>query len=234
MSSAIEGLQRLIDDYVGSTDGIQVLEAGCGSMSKVNLGKNVRMVGIDISEKQLDRNEVLHEKILGDVHTYPLPRRSFDIIICWDVLEHLENPRKALENFFNACKPNGLIILAFPNLFSLKGVLTKFTPHLVHVWYYRYLLGMKDAGKDDQPPFVTRFRLAMTYPAIRQLAISANATVAYFAFRESPDMRFIRDKYWFINVLLKTTSFISRNLTLGAVDLINSDCIMVLRAGPAN
>jgi SAM-dependent methyltransferase len=229
MSNAVNKLQQIIDEFLSSGRKVELLEAGCGSMSKVQLNGNVHITGIDISQKQLDRNLYLHEKILGDIHTYPLPDRAFDLIICWDVLEHLEDPRKALESFFRTCKPKGLIILAFPNLFSLKGIITKLMPYQVAIWYYKFLLGVKDAGKDDQPPFPSKLRLAMAYPAIRKLGRSRNASVEFFSFRESPDMKFVRENFWVMNALLTSASFISKFLTFGKIDAMNSDCIMVLR-----
>jgi SAM-dependent methyltransferase len=233
MSDAIGELQRLIDDYAGAGGTIRLLEAGCGSMSKVRLGSNVQIVGIDISEKQLARNNDLHERILADIQTYKLPEQSFDMIICWDVLEHLNDPLKALSNFFSAAKPGGLIILAFPNLFSLKGLITKLTPHAVHVWYYRRLLHVPNAGANDTPPFMTPFRLSATYPSIRRHARSYHASVAFLGFRESPDMQYVRRNYWFMNVVMKSASAITRFLTFGRIDAIHSDCILVLRAGAA-
>jgi 2-polyprenyl-3-methyl-5-hydroxy-6-metoxy-1,4-benzoquinol methylase len=231
MPDPVSELQRLIDGYGGSGTPIRLLEAGCGSMSKVRLGENVRITGIDISEKQLARNDGLHERILADIQTYPLPEHSFDIIICWDVLEHLDDPASALRNFFRATKPGGLIILAFPNLFSLKGIITKFTPHPVHIWYYKRLLHVPNAGELDTPPFETRLRASATYPAIRRMAAAHKAVVAFFALRESHDMRYVRSKMPIMNVVMKTASFLSRTLTLGRFDAIQSDCIMVLRAG---
>ena len=229
MANAVENLQQIVDDYLTPERTFTVLEAGCGSMSKLRLKRNIHVIGIDISEKQLQRNTELDERLLGDIQTYPLPGCSFDIIICWDVLEHLPDPRKALENFLRSCKPNGLIILAFPNLFSLKGVITKLTPHRVHIWYYKYFLGAEDPGRDDQPPFPTALRLSMSYPAIWKLAGSRNATVQFFAFRESPDMQTVRRKFRIMNALFSTAGVLSRICSFGRIDATNSDCIMVLR-----
>lgn len=231
MADAIGDVQRLIDDYTAQDRTIRLLEAGCGSMSKLRLSPNVQVTGVDISEKQLARNTELCERILGDIQTCSLPTRSFDVIICWDVLEHLHNPQLALTNFFRAIKPDGLIILAFPNLYSLKGMITKLTPHFVHVWYYRHLLHTPEAGLHDTPPFVTPFRLAATYPSIRQLAAANHARVQYFALRESNDMRYVRRNFRFIAFIMRTASIISRLLTLGRIDAMDSDCIMVLRSG---
>src|SRR5581483_9567168 len=232
MSNPIDDVQRLIDEYLASHHDVTILEAGCGSMSKVNFGVNARTVGIDISEQQLRRNTELDEKILGDLHTYPLPQKNFDIIICWDVLEHLEGPRQVLRNFFEACKPGGLIILAFPNLYSFKGVITKLTPHRIHAWYHQYPRGVKDAGTKDPCPFPPPFRLAIAHTKIKKLAEQHHVAVEFFSFRESGDMRFLRQSYFVLNTLFNFVSVFSRALTLGMLDAINSDCVMVLRRNP--
>ncbi len=230
MPSALDQLQRFVDDYLRSRPTVRLLEAGCGSMSKIRLSGNVFVVGIDVSAKQLERNQGLHERILGDIQTFPLAEQSFDLIICWDVLEHLDDPVKALRNFFRAVRPGGLIILAFPNLYSVKGLITKLTPYPVHLWYYTHLLHVQNAGANDTPPFVTPFRLAVTYPAIRRLTKAHQGEVAFFAPRESPDMLYVRKKFWFMNLIMMTASLVSIALTFGRIDVAHSDCIMILRA----
>ena len=232
MSDVLSELQRVIDSHLASGDGFRLLEAGCGSMSKVQLSEKVHITGIDISEMQLARNNSLDERIVGDIQTWKFPKHSFDIIICWEVLEHLNYPDRALDNFFDSVKPGGLIILAYPNLYSLKGMITKFTPHQVHIWYYRHLLHRPDAGINDTAPFTTPFRSAATYPTIRRLAKSHSATEVFFALRESSSMQYVRQNFWALNLIMKTASFASRALTMGRVDLIQSDVIQVLQTSP--
>jgi SAM-dependent methyltransferase len=233
MSDALRQLQQLIDEYVSTVPCPRILEAGCGSMSKVRLPGTAYIVGMDISKLQLERNPGLHEKILADIQTVKLPGKSFDMIICWDVLEHLEAPQKAIANLLASAKPGGLLILAFPNLYSVKGLVTKLTPHSVHVWYYKKLLHVENAGQKDTPPFTTPLKLGATFPAIIRQGKALNASVSLFAFRESTDMQYVRRNFWIMNVVMKTASWISRMVTLGRADAIHSDCILVLRAGAA-
>ncbi len=70
----------------------RVLEAGCGSSSRVALPAGRWLVGVDIAPRQLDKNTVLDEKHLGDLQTFSLPGAGFDLILCWDVIEHLPHP----------------------------------------------------------------------------------------------------------------------------------------------
>lgn len=147
-------LQNILNKVV-LRDCLQVLEAGCGSRSHIELPASAVIAGIDISEKQLKRNIGLAIKIHGDIQTHDLGTELYDLIICWDVLEHVENPILALKNFFRAVRPKGFILLAFPNVLSLWGLATKFTPHWVHVYFYRKIFGNTNAGLEDNGPFPT-------------------------------------------------------------------------------
>src|SRR5258708_26398160 len=139
MSQEIQNLQFFLDRELFSHSSVRVLEAGCGSASNLNFAGQVQLVGIDISEKQLARNTVLHEKIVGDVQSYEFPPDSFDAIICSDVLEHLSQPELPLRQFAHAIKPGGLVILTLPNVLSLKGFVTKILPHTFHNLTCRYI-----------------------------------------------------------------------------------------------
>src|SRR5439155_1728066 len=88
------------------------------------------------------------EKILGDIQTYPLPN-DLDAVVCWDVLEHLPEPDRALRNFFQAVKPGGVIVVKSPNTRSLKALVTKLTPLRFHTWYYRRLLRLLAGHRPD-------------------------------------------------------------------------------------
>jgi 2-polyprenyl-3-methyl-5-hydroxy-6-metoxy-1,4-benzoquinol methylase len=176
----IPNLQAFLDKELARRESVRVLEAGCGSSSYMNFGEKVCLVGIDISEKQLQRNMVLQEKIVGDIQQYDLPPASFDIIVCWDVLEHLPRPELALRRFARAAKTNGLVIIKVPNVLSVKGLVTKFLPHALHVMAYRYIYSEKDAGKNDTAPFKTYLRFSIAANAIKKLCAEEGLQTAYF------------------------------------------------------
>jgi SAM-dependent methyltransferase len=127
-------------------------------------------VGIDLDPDALARNARIDERIVGDILTYPFQPDSFDVILCQDVLEHLPEPAVALRNFARWVKPGGRIILGFPNVMSLKGLITKFTPHAFHLWFYRRILGSKLAGTPGYGPYRTYLRFAISPRNIRKLA----------------------------------------------------------------
>jgi 2-polyprenyl-3-methyl-5-hydroxy-6-metoxy-1,4-benzoquinol methylase len=142
----------------------RVLEAGGGALSHLAVPARSHITVIDISQEQLDRNHYAHEKVLGDLHTHEFPRESFDIIVCWNVLEHLENPKRVLEAFVRWLSPGGVIVIAAPNPLSLTGLITKFTPHSFHVWVLKNVLGAPAAGQPGKGPFPTYMDKSM-YPS---------------------------------------------------------------------
>ena len=97
-----------------------ILDAGCGSGAVVNsLPKNFkRVVGLDFSEKAL--GYVLTEKVLAGIEDIPFEDKSFDLAICSEVLEHLDEDiySKALIELQRISKK--YIILTVPNNENLK------------------------------------------------------------------------------------------------------------------
>jgi 2-polyprenyl-3-methyl-5-hydroxy-6-metoxy-1,4-benzoquinol methylase len=47
--------------------------------------------------------------------------RQFDVVICSEVIEHLENPRLTLRSIRSALKPGGTLLLTMPNQESLRS-----------------------------------------------------------------------------------------------------------------
>ncbi len=66
----ITALNELIEEHFSKKEKVEVLEAGCGSITRLNVPSNFNVTGIDISQKQLDRNRYLNNKICADIQEY--------------------------------------------------------------------------------------------------------------------------------------------------------------------
>ena len=134
---------------------LRVYEAGGGSTSwlPADVLSRSEIVVVDIDKQQLENNRYAQEKILGNIESCTFPAASFDLIVCFNVIEHLDSPPAAIERFSEALRPGGLLLIGAPNPRSLSGVVTRYTPHAFHVWYYRVVLKKSDAGHPGQPPF---------------------------------------------------------------------------------
>ena len=224
----VEAVQALVDQEAPRGRPRRVLEAGCGSLSHLALAGD-HVTGIDISVEQLARNAALAEKIHGDLESYPLPAAAYDLVISWDVLEHLPAPERALENLARSLAPGGLLILAFPNRDSIKGLVTRLTPHRFHVWAYRRLWGVERAGEGDRAPFRTFLRPAVSGAGIRAFAdrhrLQIRRAIAY----ESLMQRRLRKNHPLVDLAYRGVGGLFRLLTGGRLDPIPSDLLFVLQ-----
>jgi SAM-dependent methyltransferase len=151
-------LQQFLDSLFSEGQFDAILDAGCGRDLWLALPSSAHVVGLDTSHQALEQNPAIDEGLVGDVQTYPLPSESYDAVVCWMVLEHLPDPVAALANMARSLRPGGLLVIGVPNLWSLKGIVTKITPHRFHVWAYRRIVGDPNAGKPGRAPFRTYFR----------------------------------------------------------------------------
>lgn len=184
-------LQKYLDMVLKNKETIRVLEAGCGSMNQIELKQKKHITGIDISQKQLDRNINLDDKILGDLQYYNYQPEIFDLIVCWDVLEHIPNPLLVLDGFTIAIKKEGLIILKLPNVLSFKGLLTKYLPLYFHTLVYKHIYKSKRIYEVDGGPFKTYLRFSIAPNALSKYFIRHNLKIVYFDFfdfGEDPDL----------------------------------------------
>jgi len=137
------------------TGPIRVLEPGGGKRTHVPLPAGSHVTVVDIDPEVLARNgrTVATTLLLGDIET--MDYGEFDLVICWDVLEHLENPAAAIDRMIAALAPGGLLIIKGPVLASLKGLITRFSPFWVHVLFYKVMMGSPKAGQPGYAPFRT-------------------------------------------------------------------------------
>jgi SAM-dependent methyltransferase len=188
MVAAKRPVQELVDD-VRARGGSVALEAGCGSASHLQLDGVERLVGIDISAAQLERNTGLNERVVGDLETYRFPAQSFDLILIWDVLEHLDRPLAALDNLLAATRPGGLLVVAVPNLRSLKGLIAKVTPHWFHAATVRRAYPYWPTDEEDIGPFPTRLRRSIAPGHLREYARQRGLRVRHLVVYESEFQR---------------------------------------------
>ena len=96
-----------------------------GGGLRINPSKNNRRRENEWIEPYLGRvNYVILDKVadyrpdlVGDIHDLPLPDNSVDAIICMSVLEHVEEPHRAVAEMHRVLKPGGFCYIDVPFLF---------------------------------------------------------------------------------------------------------------------
>jgi len=226
----VAALQSLVARRTAGRRPVRVLEAGCGQYpSPLGLDGRARIVGIDVSSAQLERNEWAQEKILGDITSHEFGAAEFDVIVCWDVLEHLPNPEAALERFVQAVRPDGLVVIKVPNVLSGKGLITKLSPHWFHVLVYRYVFGYENPGVDDRPPFRTFLRLSIAPRGLRRFARAHDMEIEMCGTYEADKQQFVRSKLRLRGLPWRLVRGLVRIVTLGYVDPEATELIFVMR-----
>jgi 2-polyprenyl-3-methyl-5-hydroxy-6-metoxy-1,4-benzoquinol methylase len=220
-------IRDVISDKVNSllqgNSHVKLLEAGCGSSSHVRINDVVYAVGIDISKEQLEANTVVQERILGDIQEYPLPKEEFDVAVCWMVLEHVPRPEDAILNMFGSLKPQGLLILGIPNLYSIKGIVTKMTPFWFHESFYKLM-------KYQSRHFPTYLRTSILPKRLMRFAGDQGFSVEFCKLEEGTVAKRFRNRFWIADAAFSAVDSLTQFVTFGKTQSILLDnCFLILR-----
>jgi len=109
-----------------------VLEVGCGAgMFALAIKKHLpalSVCGCDIDERAINLAKERETRVdfrFGDVYKLPYESASFDAVVSFDVLEHLEEPNKALDEVRRVLKAGGLFHLYVPcegDVYTIYGI----------------------------------------------------------------------------------------------------------------
>ncbi|WP_417449436.1 class I SAM-dependent methyltransferase [Kordiimonas sp.] len=141
--------------------------AGAGIIDCMNFRGLVRSAtGIDLDER-VTENPFLDKGFIGDVTQTPFDDGSFDIIICDNVMEHIEKPEAFLDEVARLLKPGGIFLGKTPNKWHYMPLIAANTP----LWFHKFYNKLR--GRNEEDTFPTHYRLN-TPADVRRLASGAN------------------------------------------------------------
>lgn len=210
---------------------LSVYEAGGGSTCFLpsDVLRRAHVTVVDIDQEQLRNNDYAQQTILGDIQTYRFAPGSFDLVTCYNVIEHIPDVEAALTGFFQSLKPGGLVVIAAPNPKSLSGVVTRCTPHWFHIWFYRHVRGRKLAGLPGQPPFPTFFHSLVAPAKLVAFAEQHGMRVIYRREHESPRFPEMRARTPLFAALLDAFAATANQLLFRNADVRRGDYHLILR-----
>lgn len=116
ISSCKTAVKGYIEQYAQGVKGSKILDIGCGDGEYTSLfchDKN-EVVGLDL-KNTVKREFKKFKFVKGDAECLPFPNGSFDLVISFDVLEHIYDDKRAIREVYRVLRKNGKIFLETPN-----------------------------------------------------------------------------------------------------------------------
>jgi SAM-dependent methyltransferase len=112
----------------------RVLDVGCGHADLLApiLARAASVVGVDPDPRALEANSVIGEKVVGRAEQLPFADGSFDLVLMAWVVEHLDEPYRAVRELRRVLRPGGRVILLTPNAWNYTTWLIRAIPHRFH------------------------------------------------------------------------------------------------------
>jgi SAM-dependent methyltransferase len=120
--------------------GVRVLDVGSGRRPAIPPAQRppgVSYVGLDLSTEELRAAPPgsYDELIEADIVTLqPELIGRFDLVVSWQVFEHVRPLADALENIRRYLVPGGLLVAQLSGRYSLFAIINQLVPHRVGVW----------------------------------------------------------------------------------------------------
>jgi SAM-dependent methyltransferase len=110
---------------VPAADGARVLDigAGHGSMSRRLLDAGYAVSACDLCPQNFQVPDIECRQVNAD-GALPYDDGSFDLVICIEVVEHLESHRRLFSEVRRVLAPDGRFVFTTPNVLSLKSRMT--------------------------------------------------------------------------------------------------------------
>lgn len=122
-------------------DGTSLVDVGCGigEFSKY-LPASVDFLGVELSSKSVGIAKTLGRNVqqLDIINAPEHLKNSFDVVTCFQVLEHVTDIHPFFSALVSLCKPEGLVVIAVPNNDGFMGagvnIILNMPPHHVLLW----------------------------------------------------------------------------------------------------
>lgn len=112
----------------GLARGAAVLDAGCGvgyGTAILAQRSGAHVLGVDVAGAVLDAvrptmpaNVELQQ---ADLYSLPHADASFDTVVCFELIEHVDEPGRVVKELARVLKPDGLLIISTPNADVSEG-----------------------------------------------------------------------------------------------------------------
>jgi 2-polyprenyl-3-methyl-5-hydroxy-6-metoxy-1,4-benzoquinol methylase len=116
---------RAIEQTLAQLPYAKVLVIGCGQGDELELLKNAHVIAFDFSMSAVIHARTLVEQnhyLQSDAMHLPFSSGSFDLVISSEVIEHILEPTKMMQEIARVLVPGGHLLITTPNWQSFFGM----------------------------------------------------------------------------------------------------------------
>ena len=118
----------------GLVAGARVLDAGCGvgyGTALLAAAGTREITGVDVAADAVAAAAEAHPLArftTADIRELPFPDEAFDVVVCFEVIEHIRDQDSVIAELARVLAPGGVLAISSPN----RGVYPAGNPHHVH------------------------------------------------------------------------------------------------------
>lgn len=119
--------EKFIKKFANTVRNRKILDLGCGNgnYTVIFSKNNNRVIGADVNDFRHKKYSKKFDFVKYDGERLPFKYDSFDLVVSFDVIEHVEDDVNYLKEIKRVLKKNGMVFLATPNRNRLSNCLLK-------------------------------------------------------------------------------------------------------------
>ena len=218
----LERAERFVESRLNAEDVLRVLAVEAGD--RFDVRPPAFVVGVETVQAERPLRHDADEYRRVDLERIELEASGYDVILCCNVLEHVPRPLAVLPLLRDGLRTGGLMVIMVPNVFSLKGVLTRLTPLAVHRWYYRRIVGPGSGGEPARSVHSFSLRPA----SLRKYARKEGLKIEYWRVYEGEVQRSFRHRLGVVGWRWRLVVTLTQVLSFGSITAEGTGLIAIL------
>jgi 2-polyprenyl-3-methyl-5-hydroxy-6-metoxy-1,4-benzoquinol methylase len=118
---------------------VRILEIGCGNGAFLEGLRNkfpedaLELYGVEPNRQEAaaarERDIQVYECYLGTKEGEEIAKRSYDLVLCFELIEHLLSPKDVFNTIYTILNSEGVLVITTPNIEGLGNILTGYNKY---------------------------------------------------------------------------------------------------------
>ncbi len=115
----VDARYQQVLNHIPQATNLKILDIGCGDgvlLYLINQKVKAKLTGVDLDQNSLKtaRSKLKAKFVKASAYKLPFKTSAFDIIIASEIIEHLDQPQKMLQEIKRVLNPLGTVIITTP------------------------------------------------------------------------------------------------------------------------